>query len=109
MFRKIMIVLLAGVALAGESNAQASRHGGGGAHAGGFGSAQFGGSFDVQPTQQTLSVSSLISQGFDIKAAASTAGSAAQIFLQKDKEIFACVVYLPLDAPQRESRCSPVN
>jgi hypothetical protein len=111
MLRKITIILAVSVTLAGKSTAEASPRDGAGAHLGGFGSSHLGGTLDAQPAQQdhAVSLSSLISQGFDIKAAASTAGSAAQIFLQKDKDIFACVVFLPLDAPQRESRCSPVN
>ena len=111
MLRKITITLVVSVALAGESTVEASPRNGGGAHLGGFGSSHLSGSSEPQRAQQqqTVSLSSLISQGFDIKAAASTAGSAAQVFFQKDKDIFACVVFLPLDAPQRESRCSPVN
>jgi hypothetical protein len=115
MLRKIMIVLVAGVALANGPSAEASSHARGGARIGsGFGTARLGSSFDAQQAlqqdlQQTVSLSQLISQGFDIKAAASTAGSAAQVFLQKDKDVFACTVFLPLDVPQRESRCIPVN
>jgi hypothetical protein len=62
-----------------------------------------------QRQPQTVTLSSLISQGFEIKAASNTAGSAAQVFLQKGKDVFACLVFLPLDAPQRESRCSPIE
>jgi uncharacterized tellurite resistance protein B-like protein len=58
---------------------------------------------------QTVTLSSLASQGFEIKAAANTAGSAAQVFVQKGKDVFVCLVVLPLDAPQRESRCSPID
>jgi hypothetical protein len=60
---------------------------------------------------QTVTLSSLISQGFEIKAASNTAGSAAQVFLQKGKDVFACLVFLPLDTGtgQRESRCSPIG
>ena len=62
-----------------------------------------------QPQRVTLS--SLISQGFEIKAASNTAGSAAQVFLQKGKDVFACLVFLPLDTGtgQWESRCSPID
>jgi hypothetical protein len=62
-----------------------------------------------QQQTQTVTLSSLASQGFEIKAAANTAGSAAQVFLQKGKDVFICLVVLPLDAPQRETRCSPVD
>ena len=61
-----------------------------------------------QPTG-TLSMSSLTAQGFEIRAAANTAGSAAQVFLQKGKDVFVCLVALPLDTPQRETRCAAVN
>jgi hypothetical protein len=111
MLRMITIILAVSVTLAGKSSAETSPRDSGGARWGGFGSSHLGGPLYAQPAQQdhAVSLSSLISQGFDIKAAASTAGSAAQIFLQKDNGIFVCVVFLPLDAPQRESRCSPVN
>jgi hypothetical protein len=62
-----------------------------------------------QRQPQTVTLPSLVSQGFEIKAATNTAGSAAQVFLQKGKDVFACLVFLPLDAPQRESRCSPIE
>ena len=62
-----------------------------------------------QQRPQTITLSSLTSQGFEIKAAANTAGNAAQVFVQKGKDVFVCLVVLPLDAPQRESRCSPIN
>jgi hypothetical protein len=64
-----------------------------------------------QQQPQTVTLSSLISQGFEIKAASNTAGSAAQVFLQKGKDVFACVVLLPLETGtgHRESRCSPVD
>ena len=61
-----------------------------------------------QQQAQTVTISSLTSQGFEIKAATNTAGSAAQVFLQKGKDVFVCLVVLPLDAGQRESRCSPI-
>lgn len=61
-----------------------------------------------RPQPQTVTLSSLTAQGFEIKAAANTAGSAAQVFLQKGKDVFVCLVVLPLDAGQRESRCSPI-
>jgi hypothetical protein len=66
---------------------------------------------EAQQQPQTVTLSSLISQGFEIKAASNTAGSAAQVFLQKGKDVFACLVFLPLDTGtgQRESRCSPIN
>jgi hypothetical protein len=58
---------------------------------------------------QTITLSSLTSQGFEIKAAANTTGGAAQVFLQKGKDAFVCLVVLPVDAPQRGSRCSPID
>ena len=58
-----------------------------------------------QPQQQRP----LTAQGFEIKAAANTAGSAAQVFLQKGKDVFVCLIPVPLDVPQRDSRCTPVN
>ena len=62
-----------------------------------------------QSPSQTVSISSLTAQGFEIKAAANTAGSAAQVFLQKGKDVFVCLIPVPLDVPQRDSRCTPVN
>src|ERR1700691_3621001 len=66
---------------------------------------------EAQQQPQTVTLSSLISQGFEIKAASNTGGSAAQVFLQKGKDVFACVVLLPLETGtgHRESRCSPVD
>ena len=64
---------------------------------------------EAQQQPQTVTLSSLTSQGFEIKAASNTAGSAAQVFLQKGKDVFACLVLLPLDSGRRDSRCSPVD
>jgi hypothetical protein len=57
----------------------------------------------------TVTLSTLLSQGFEIKAAANTGGSAAQVFVQKGKDVFVCLVIQPAEPGQRESRCSPVN
>jgi hypothetical protein len=64
---------------------------------------------EAQPQPQTITLSSLTSQGFEIKAAANTTFGAAQVFLQKGKDAFVCLVVLPVDAPQRESRCSSID
>ena len=60
-----------------------------------------------QPSPMTLSA--LVAQGFEIKAAANTGGSAAQIFVQKGNEVFVCLVIQPAEPGQRESRCNPIN
>jgi hypothetical protein len=60
-----------------------------------------------QPGPMTLSA--LVAQGFEIKAAANTGGSAAQIFVQKGNEVFVCLVIQPAEPGQRESRCNPIN
>ena len=60
-----------------------------------------------QPSPMTLSA--LLAQGFEIKAATNTGGSAAQIFVQKGNEVFVCLVIQPAEPGQRESRCSPIN
>jgi hypothetical protein len=41
-----------------------------------------------QQQPQTIALSSLTSQGFEIKAAANTTFGAAQVFLQKGKDAF---------------------
>ena len=64
---------------------------------------------EAQQQPQTITLSSLTSQGFEIKAAANTTFGAAQVFLQKGKDAFVCLVVLPVDAPQRESRCSSID
>jgi hypothetical protein len=62
-----------------------------------------------RPQPQTITLSSLTSQGFEIKAAANTTGGAAQVFFQEGKDVFVCLVVLLVDAPQRGSRCSPID
>ena len=66
---------------------------------------------EAQQQPQTITLSSLTSQGFEIKAAANynTTFGAAQVFLQKGKDAFVCLVVLLVDAPQRGSRCSPID